>query len=219
MKEYCVYEHVFPNGKKYIGITCDAKLRWKDGKGYDAQPKMKRAIEYYGWENIEHNIIVDGIEKEQAEQLEQYLIAELNTFSNGYNSTIGGNTVGGYYLNEEILYKLRAIKEKYPEYYEWEVSKGLIEFMNEAKTDKSKADFVNEASRAVQEKHGEYGANVDDLDCYFYYMSQYFDLSYRISTGQDVSNWKEKSLNEALAEAAKDFFSGNHERAQKAEAD
>lgn len=219
MKEYCVYEHVFPNGKKYIGITCDAKKRWKDGKGYDAQPKMKRAIECYGWENIEHNIIVDGIEKEQAERLEQYLIAELNTISNGYNSTIGGNTVGGYYLNEEILYKLRAIKEKYPEYYEWVASKDLIAFMNEAKTDKGKADFVNEASRAVQEVHGEYGANVDDLDHYFWYMTQYFDLHFRIATGQDISNWKEKSFNDAYTEGMLKLLGGNHERVQKAEAD
>lgn len=74
MKTYSVYEHVFPNGKRYIGITCEPKKRWNGGHGYDTQPKMKRAIQCYGWDNIEHNIICEGMPKEQAERLEMYLI-------------------------------------------------------------------------------------------------------------------------------------------------
>lgn len=92
-KSYCVYEHVFPNGKRYIGITCDVEKRWRNGKGYETQGKIANAIRCYGWENVKHNIIIDGISKEQAEKLERYLIAELDTIVNGYNTTIGGENI------------------------------------------------------------------------------------------------------------------------------
>ena len=52
-KNYCVYEHIFPNGKKYIGISCDAEKRWRNGKGYETQPKIARAINKYGWKDDE----------------------------------------------------------------------------------------------------------------------------------------------------------------------
>lgn len=35
-KKYIVYVHIFPNGKKYFGITSKApNQRWENGKGYD----------------------------------------------------------------------------------------------------------------------------------------------------------------------------------------
>lgn len=38
MGDYTVYMHVFPNGKKYVGITSqDVSRRWRDGKGYEGQ--------------------------------------------------------------------------------------------------------------------------------------------------------------------------------------
>lgn len=51
---YCVYCHTFPNGKRYVGISSDCEKRWRNGKGYETQPKMNRAIQKYGWENIKH---------------------------------------------------------------------------------------------------------------------------------------------------------------------
>ena len=64
-KGYCVYEHVFPNGKRYIGITSakPPEKRWNRGNGSKAQTKIRKAIEKYGWDNIEHNVIVEGLDK------------------------------------------------------------------------------------------------------------------------------------------------------------
>ena len=101
-REYSVYCHTFPNGKKYIGISCECEKRWNNGNGYNSQPKMKKAIQKYGWENIKHETVLDGLSKEQANKLEKYLIAELNTIQNGYNVTIGGDTVNGCYLNSDV---------------------------------------------------------------------------------------------------------------------
>lgn len=38
-KNFCVYEHLFPNGKRYIGITSkNPKARWENGNGHDTMP-------------------------------------------------------------------------------------------------------------------------------------------------------------------------------------
>jgi hypothetical protein len=48
-KPYTLYEHIFPDGKRYIGITCQAiNARWKNGHGYETQSKVYEAIQKYG---------------------------------------------------------------------------------------------------------------------------------------------------------------------------
>lgn len=91
---YCVYEHLFPNGKRYIGITSqDVDKRWQNGHGYDTQFLMSRAIKKYGWENIQHNILEDNLTKEDAQCKEIYYIKQFQTNDNkyGYNRTSGGD--------------------------------------------------------------------------------------------------------------------------------
>lgn len=66
MKKWIVYVHIFPNGKLYFGITSkQPNARWEGGSGYgDNQPVMKAAIAKYGWENIEHEILFEGLSRE-----------------------------------------------------------------------------------------------------------------------------------------------------------
>ena len=76
-KKFCVYEHLFPNGKRYIGITSKKpKTRWENGNGYDKdhQPVIYNAIQKYGWDNIQHNIIYDNLTEQEAKQKEKELI-------------------------------------------------------------------------------------------------------------------------------------------------
>ena len=95
MNNYTVYEHVFPNGKRYIGITKqDPERRWAGGKGYKDCPKMQQAIAKYGWGSVLHNILYEGLTKAEAELEEIRLIKELQTIDNGYNIEHGGNTNG-----------------------------------------------------------------------------------------------------------------------------
>lgn len=94
---YSVYKHTFPNGKVYIGITSQKpEYRWANGKGYSAQPLMIRAISKYGWNNVVHEVLFDGLTKEEAEQKEIELIAyyKSNQKKFGYNIANGGNSVG-----------------------------------------------------------------------------------------------------------------------------
>ena len=92
---YCVYAHIFPNKKVYIGMTGqEPKKRWNDGYGYIANTLMFDDIVKYGWSNIEHRILYKGLTKERALELEMYTIVQLRTTDErrGYNQLRGCNT-------------------------------------------------------------------------------------------------------------------------------
>ena len=95
MKSYSVYMHTCPNSKKYIGITCRNPLyRWNHGNGYRRNEHFFRAIVKYGWDNIKHEILFDGLTEEEACAIEVELIAKYksNDARYGYNKDNGGVT-------------------------------------------------------------------------------------------------------------------------------
>ena len=119
MKKYIVYMHVFPNGKKYIGITSKTPNgRWEGGTGYNKirQPMMYNAIQKYGWENVEHIILFKDLSYEEASQKEIELIAKYKTncrkYGNdyGYNMTDGGDGTTGHVVSEEAKQKMSQQK-------------------------------------------------------------------------------------------------------------
>lgn len=93
-KCYTVYMHIFPNNKKYIGITKQTpEKRWENGKGYKHNNYIQNAINKYGWKNIKHKILYKDLTKEQAEEKEIKLIAyyKSNKKEYGYNIENGGH--------------------------------------------------------------------------------------------------------------------------------
>ena len=73
---YTVYVHIFPNGKRYVGLTSqNVEKRWLRGGGYVDQNYVFKAIKKYGWDNIEHVIWCSGLSKAEASDLERELIA------------------------------------------------------------------------------------------------------------------------------------------------
>lgn len=110
-RKYCVYLHVFPNNKFYVGITSRNILkRWgRNGSGYSEQPLIHRAIIKYGWENIKHIILHINLSPEKAKELETYYITEVyhsNETQYGYNLTNGGDGTVGYYPSAETRKKM-----------------------------------------------------------------------------------------------------------------
>lgn len=92
---YKLYKHTFPNGKVYIGITSQSlEDRFQNGHGYKKCPKMHNAILKYGWNNVEHELLMDGLTKPEAEAKEIETIALYNSVKNGYNTDYGGNVAG-----------------------------------------------------------------------------------------------------------------------------
>lgn len=95
MDTYIVYKHTVPNGKVYIGITCtDPHMRWRGGKGYVHSDYFFQAILKYGWANISHTILHEGLSREEAEHLERELIEKYksNDKRYGYNLMSGGGS-------------------------------------------------------------------------------------------------------------------------------
>lgn len=104
---YTVYQHRNKiNGKVYIGITMQTpEQRWRHGEGYKSSPHFYAAIQKYGWDNFEHNILFQNLTKEEACKKEQELIAKYNSINReyGYNSTSGGDI---FVMNEETKQKI-----------------------------------------------------------------------------------------------------------------
>ena len=89
--DFCIYKHTFPDGCVYIGQTNNTQKRWRDGHGYKGQPKIFYAIIKYGWVNITHEILVDGLSKEEADRAEELYIEKYNSVNEGYNTNAGYN--------------------------------------------------------------------------------------------------------------------------------
>lgn len=91
---YTVYMHILPNNKRYVGITKQTlEERFKNSLGYETQKLFWRAIKKYGWDNIQHIIIADGLSHDEACDLEIKYIAKYKTNNPkyGYNRTSGGD--------------------------------------------------------------------------------------------------------------------------------
>lgn len=102
-KQWYVYMHTNKiNNKKYIGITGQERYwdRWRsDGSGYKTQI-FGRAIEKYGWDNFEHEILEIVKNEDDALVKEQYFIKKYKSDNPkyGYNISCGGvPTITGLY--------------------------------------------------------------------------------------------------------------------------
>lgn len=87
---YYVYQHIFPNNKQYVGVTCNnPKIRWNNGKGYKSNKSMYNDILLYGWNNIQHLIIKQNLNEYDAFKLEKEIIIkeDLLNPNKGYNHT------------------------------------------------------------------------------------------------------------------------------------
>ncbi len=109
---YCVYMHLCPNGKVYIGMTGrDPDIRFQNGNGYRNNPHFNQAIQKYGWDAIQHSILKCGLNREEAMMLEKSYIAEFQSSDPryGYNMTYGGESGPKLtdYVKQEISRKLK----------------------------------------------------------------------------------------------------------------
>ena len=114
---YIVYKHTSPSGKVYIGITSlRPEERWGGGAGYVKNKHFNRAINKYGWENIKHEILFDGLSKEDAFKIEIELIKEYRSSERefGYNLGTGGEhgATGSKWSDESRENHMNAIWSK-----------------------------------------------------------------------------------------------------------
>lgn len=110
---FCVYMHVLPDGKRYVGQTSvKPSYRFNGGRGYSRNKEFYAAIEFFGWENIRHEIIAEGLTEDEACELEIKLIAEYKCTDPryGYNKSVGGKIGNlGSKCTPEQLQKRRGV--------------------------------------------------------------------------------------------------------------
>lgn len=121
MKTYCIYKHILPNQKVYIGQTCDVKRRWR-ACNYVGNCFFYNAIQKYGWENIIHEILEDNLTLEEANEKEKYYIALYQSTNSqyGYNLRAGGE--GGGVMDS----KTEKFKERYKRVYQYTLEGDFI---------------------------------------------------------------------------------------------
>lgn len=151
-KLYTVYIHTSPSNKAYIGITSMIpEKRWANGKGYLSkgknkeyiQPAMANAVlKYPNWNEWKHFIFAEGLIKEEAERMEQLLIALFQTQDcrYGYNIQNGGHM---HCVSEETKSKMReSHKGK-------KLSEETIQKMSQAQKGRVKSEEERERMRQV----------------------------------------------------------------------
>lgn len=107
-RPYCIYLHTTPTGKVYVGQTSSKYLsnRWKNGEGYNRSKHFWNAILKYGWNNIKHEILYEGLTKDEADELEIKLIAKYRELNKCYNLTEGGEDQHGLRHTPEARLKM-----------------------------------------------------------------------------------------------------------------
>lgn len=95
--------HNIKTNKYYIGITSKTleERSGIDGKRYlmmtntgsYKHPKLAAAIIKYGWSSFSSRVLYENLSLEDAKKLEGELIAEYDSYNNGYNSSPGGDYV------------------------------------------------------------------------------------------------------------------------------
>lgn len=94
---YCFTNKV--NGKKYVGQSLSIETRFNSHKnchlnesynGYDT--KFYRALRKHSFENFSFSVL-EECSKDKLNEKERYYISTLNSFKEGYNSSVGGEVV------------------------------------------------------------------------------------------------------------------------------
>ena len=157
------------NGKVYIGQSVDIGRRWRQHMTAEDDIYFHKAIQKYGVENFEWEVI-EQCKKKDLDEREIYWIEYYDSFNKGYNCTKGGdggpvmhggdhpNWKGGISLDPEYSKQYReANKEKRKEYYEEnkEKEKERSKEYYEANKEKMK-EKMKEYREANKEKRREY---------------------------------------------------------------
>lgn len=151
MNNYCVYMYKNKiNGKMYIGQTCRSLAIRAGQKGIrykDSAPKFYAAINKYGWENFEQDILAQNLSCDEANELEQYYIKEYHTWADdplcqGYNLHPGGRN---HIASKETKKKMSKSRKgvTFSEEHCQHIREGLKIYWQDKKKKKKKVRCIN----------------------------------------------------------------------------
>lgn len=149
---WCVYRHISPSNKVYIGITHyeDPTLRWgPSGCYYRKGTFFYNAIRKYGWNNMKHEILFHHCTEELAKKLEIAFIKYYKDLNLSYNMTVGGD--GHNFGLESSTLEYRRIsskkfREDHPDYDKQQYEK------HKEKRKKNAVDYYYNNRETILEK-------------------------------------------------------------------
>ena len=156
------------NGKVYIGQSVDIGRRWREHMTTKDDIYFHKAIQKYGVENFEWEVI-EQCKKKDLDEREIYWIEYYDSFNKGYNCTKGGDGVsggedhprwkGGVSLDPEYnkqYYEANKeqAKQQMKEYYEANKDK-----IKEKRKGKSKQYYEANKEKIKQQMKEHYEAN------------------------------------------------------------
>lgn len=99
------------NGKRYIGQSIDIDVRIKRHfrelrKGIHHCKHLQRAYDKYGEDSFTSEILCQCEQGEDLDELEKYYISKYNSYSDGYNLTLGGKGDSGLIVTDEFRQRM-----------------------------------------------------------------------------------------------------------------
>ena len=159
------------NGKVYIGQSVDIGRRWREHMTAKDEIYFHKAIQKYGVENFEWEVI-ERCKKKDLDEREIYWIEYYDSFNKGYNCTKGGdgnsgegnpNWKGGVSSDEDYYRQYskqyyQVNKEKKKEYY-----KQYGEANKEKKKEYNKQYYEENKEQAKQQMKEYYEKNKEQI--------------------------------------------------------
>lgn len=108
--DYVVYIHTLKSdGRVYVGQTCNLKNRWcGNGSRYESCSYFGNAIKKYGWDAFDHEVVLDGLSKDEADVYEDLLIDQYRSGEKGFGFNLRGGGSRGRLTPESIEKTRRA---------------------------------------------------------------------------------------------------------------
>jgi group I intron endonuclease len=160
-KRFIVYMHINRiNGKRYVGITSKRpEVRWgKNGAGYknNSDSHFWNAIKKYGWDNFEHNILMEDLSLSDALKNEFKISKEYKTTNPkyGYNEVVGRG--GNFIVSKETRkkYSNASSGKKNPMYGKKHTKETLKKLSDNAHIMSGKENPVSRAVKGIKIEDG-----------------------------------------------------------------
>lgn len=142
------------NGKSYVGQSVNIHQRWTTEKNASQNPNrheynypLSKAFRKYGFDNFVFEIIEYCTLEDDLNSKEKHWIEFYDTYFNGYNQTLGGDSAkGSSYKDKEvvigIIYDLKNTDKTHREIAEkWNVSKDMVQHINTGKHWRHNAEY------------------------------------------------------------------------------
>lgn len=158
MSTYTVYLHQCPDRTAYVGVTTlEPELRWKNGIGYKNHSSFYDQILFFGWNNIEHIILGQTTDKDEALMLEDMVITMLQAEGRCLNTNKSGGKACSKERKREYNKQYNEanaehLKELHKRYYE--VHKENISERNKHYRE-ANAEHIREQKKQYREAHKE----------------------------------------------------------------